>query len=183
MAVSFICVFIVDIFQSKKNLISLLVIISVLFTSRHYYLFPTQFSFSQPSDSLTTQNEYDTIWMNNNTFNYRQTVYSNLPIQVLNLKSDTLDLSFRLDAPAGTVITIRRLFFPGWELKVNEKAKQFFQVDGLISFVASEPISDVILTFKESQIRKISDFFTLTGILIFLILFIFSGKRLFKERL
>lgn len=180
---SIMAVFIVDKFKFKR-IFAVFLITLALISSRHYFLSPTQIESSMPTASTTTSNEYDTVWSGENTFGSRPLVSSSNPINVSSLDERGVDLRFKVKSQKNTNIIIRRLFFPGWKIKVDNSKNGFFQQDGLISIPIEKGQWDVSAVFDDTPYGKVGSLVTIVAIftLFFYFLILSLGKSFFLKR-
>jgi len=97
----------------------------------------------------------------------------------MNVKSNPYRISFDAKLNQDDNLIVRKLYFPGWNVKVDGKKHSFYQEDGLISFNLAPGKRSVDVFFEESPVRKIANFSTLTSTLVSLILVAFR-KRIFQ---
>ena len=70
---------------------------------------------------LGAPSEFDTIWSDANTFKPRPLVETKPQIEISNLVQNDTNLSFDLKTDSPTKIIIRKIYFPGWKVKLNDK--------------------------------------------------------------
>ena len=162
-----------------KKLLVIFIIALAIYPSRHYFIKPNQVVHSIPTPTLTTQNEFDTIWTNNKTYSQRPLIDHSNQVEIMNVKSNPYRISFDAKLNQDDNLIVRKLYFPGWNVKVDGKKHSFYQEDGLISFNLAPGKRSVDVFFEESPVRKIANFSTLTSTLVSLILVAFR-KRIFQ---
>lgn len=160
---AFLSVYLVN--QTRFKMIAFFLITLALFTSRHYFLHPTQYESTSPSQVPTFPNEYDTIWSNKETFKTRPIISSYSQVQISNIVENSFNLSFDLKTKTITKIIIRKIYFPGWKLKLNGSTYRLDQTDGLLSFWVGSGDWHSKVYFTETPIRKLADFVSLVSFL------------------
>lgn len=172
LCMGFLSVLIVDRINNLR-LFAFFVIIMAIISSRHYFLKPTQYFSTAPLDIPSGPVEYDTVWSNARTFIPRDLVTSPPSANVYNIEDSLFSVSFSADSADETEITVRKLFFPGWKLKINNLVTNIKEKDGLISFNIIPGESNVYLYFEESEIRRLGNLIsmlTFLGLVIYMIL-------------
>ena len=167
-SIAFLTVFLVDQIKFKKTF-SLFLIMLALFTSRHYFLKPTQYESTSPEYIVGAPSEFDTIWSSVNTFKPRPLVETEPSGEISNLVQSSTRLSFDLKANSPTRAIIRKIYFPGWNVKVNGNEYETDQTDGLVSFEVGQGSWQLMFYFEETQIRLLANLLTLSSF-IFLVL-------------
>jgi len=166
---AFLSVYLVN--QTRFKMIAFFLITLALFTSRHYFLYPTQYESTLPTQVPTFPNEYDTIWSNENTFQERPFITVYPTAQVTNFEQKKINISFKLKTSVPTEIIIRKLYFPGWKIKINGLNHTLDQRDGLISFDTGSGEWSVDIYFSNTPIRKFANALSIVALLSILILF------------
>lgn len=176
LASSFLAVYLVDSLRPKLALSAFILIITI-FSARHFFLKPTQISQNIPTPTLTTQNEYDTIWMNQATFENPSLIRtSSKEAQIREVQNSPFKLLFQVDTKEPTSIVVRKIYFPGWTLKENGQKKYIENKDGLIALVVPKGNWMIDVYFIESGLRKIANALSLISISAFLCSFLFLSK-------
>ena len=158
--------------KRSPNLLFFLIFLTI-YTNRHFVKIAPWFEI-QPTVNLTTQNENDTIWSNEETFKPRAIVTTSEPVQISNLSQDPFKISFLTTPDKETKIIIRKMYFPGWQATVNGKSYPIQIEDGLIKLDLEPGSSQIAVFFKESPLRKAADLITLisfAALIIFVIKF------------
>ena len=161
-----------------RGIFALFLVLLTLFTSRHYFLKPTQYESTSTNYILGTPSEFDTIWSDANTFKPRPLVETKPQIEISNLVQNDTSLSFDLKTDSPTKIIIRKIYFPGWKVKLNDKEYKTKQIDGLISFDVGQGIWQLKFFFEETPIRLLANLLTLGS---FLLLLVFLFKSSFEK--
>ena len=172
LATSFLAVYVVEKLPFK-HLTAFILIFLTIYTNRHFVKIAPWFEI-QPTVNLTTQNENDTIWSNEETFKPRAIVTTSEPVQISNLSQDPFKISFLTTPDKETKIIIRKMYFPGWQATVNGKSYPIQIEDGLIKLDLEPGSSQIAVFFKESPLRKAADLITLisfAALIIFVIKF------------
>ncbi len=162
MATSFLAVYLVDTGKYRTFIAAILIILTI-FASRHYFLKPAQLQPNLPTANLTTSNEYDTIWSNPQTFVPGPLVSSNPQSVILPSGQNPFDIKANVINPQLSQIVIRKMYFPGWILKINGKQKAIDIKDGLIATTLEPGNWQIQAYFTESPLRLFSDILTLVG--------------------
>lgn len=163
-----------------RNALFALVIFLAMYSSRHYYLKPTQFESSQPTANLTTQNEFDPVWSNGESFKKRDFIQTGNHTLVSNVVYTPYLLSFGLNTKSRTEVLIRKLYFPGWYLFINDDSYPIKIKNGLIAFDAPDGISDIVLKYKGTRLEYFSNLLTLFA---FAVLIVFVAKFSLLKRI
>lgn len=161
-SVSFLAVYLVN-YSKHKIILSFLIISIVIFTSRHYFLKPTQIEQSLPTDTLTTQGEFNSIWTTKETFENRQLISSTKEIEISEIKETPFSLSFALNTREQSAIILRKMFFPGWKVSLNNQDECLMPYEGLVSFNVPQGSWLVEARFTESPTRLISNLLTIAS--------------------
>lgn len=162
LSLAFLSAYLVD--QVKARLVvATFLIAATIFTSRHYFLKPSQLESGRPTENLTTQNEYDPIWARDQTFINRPLITSKPQAKIAKLEEKPFMVSFEALVDQPTDLIIRRLYFPGWQLKVNNQNHQLAPSDGLLSFNLPSGNWQVKAYFTQTPLRKIADTITVVS--------------------
>lgn len=171
LASSYLAVFLVDSIKYKKTAAIFLIILTI-YASRHYFLKPAQLQPNPPTENLTTQNENDTIWSNEKTFTQRPLVSTKPQSNIYLSSQKPFDAKAEIINTEPADIIIRKMYFPGWILKVNGKSRPVAIEEGLISTNLEPGNWQIEAYFTESKLRKFADLLTLASLAVLLILFI-----------
>jgi len=161
-----------------KTLLATFIILLILYTNRHFFTIAPWFSIT-PSSNLTTQNENDTIWSNANTFIDRPTLTSTPQSNIYITSQKPFNVDANIINTEESKITIRKMYFPGWILKVNGQKTPVIIEDGLITTSLKPGSWQIETYFTESPLRAIADLLTIASSVIVVILF-FKPKLLSK---
>lgn len=164
---SFMSVIIIENIKYKK-ILAIIIIFVAIFTSRHYFLKPSQTEPTLINENLTTENEYNTIWSNNQTFKNRSLVTSQTKADVSIIQNKPFFLSFNVKTAEESTLTLRKMYFPGWQLKINGQQKHIDIQNGLISFNLPSGNWQIQTYFSETPLRKISNLLTVLTLFIVL---------------
>ena len=177
LSTAFLAVYLIE--RTKfKIIFSILLIFAVIYTSRHYFLKPAQFEHNLPTNTLATQNEFNTIWSSEETFKDRPLIGSSQKISVSNLSKSTYSVLFGAETSQLTKITIRKMYFPGWQVKVNGQNHSIEIKDGLISFDLPSGSWQIEVKFSESPLRKTANLITVLSFAVLILLFVKKPKFL-----
>lgn len=166
---AFLGVYLVDSVRYKKLLASAIIVLTI-FTSRHYFLKSTQTDPQPPTESLTTQNEFDPIWTTQKSFSNTRLITTPGEISIINLSHAPFLVNFDAQTKDVTRVTINKLYFPGWQVEINNMKVQPFPQDGLISFDLPSGTSKVVLKFGETRIRKVANLVSLAALFTILLM-------------
>ena len=173
--VAFLTVILVDNLKLKRLLAVLIIFLSI-YTSRHYFLKPTQLEHNPPTATLTTQNEFDNIWVTEETFNTRPVVTDTSNAIISNLVKSPFSISFKTNTKAPTNFTVRKMYFPGWQVKVNGQDYPIEIKDGLISFDLPSGSWQIEMKFSESPLRKTANLITVLSFAVLILLLVKKPK-------
>ena len=176
-AIAFLTVILVDNLKLKKLLAVLIIFLSV-YTSRHYFLKPTQLKHNPPTATLTTQSEFDSIWVTEKTFNARPIVTNTSDAIISNFINSPFSISFKTNTKAPTKFTVRKMYFPGWQVKVNGKNHSIEIIDGLISFDLLSGSWQIEVKFSESPLRRTANLITVLSFAVLIFIFVKRPKLL-----
>ncbi len=162
---SFLAVYLVDSSKKYTRELAAILIILTIFASRHYFLKPIQLRPNPPTANLTTSNEFDTIWSNWQTFMPRPLISTNPDSNIVLSGQKPFDVTAKVTNTQKSQIIIRKLYFPGWILKINGQQRKIDTKDGLISTPLDPGSWQIEAYFTESRLRFTSDLLTLLGFL------------------
>ena len=184
LSTAFLTTYLVNNFKFKK-FIAVFIILTSIYSSRHYFLKPTQFSSTPTSVIPGFPNEYDTIWTKDNTYKVQSLVTTKPHTNIQNLTNDGSKLSFSLRTSKLTDVIIRKIYFPGWTLKINGVSHKLSQTDGLIHFQTAPGNWVIKIYLSETPVRKIGDFITLLSLVLLIVFFIsnISGKLYLRNKI
>jgi len=177
-SISFISVIIIENVRYKKILAIIIISIAIL-TSRHYFLKPSQTEPTLINENLTTENEYNTVWSNNQTFKNRPLVTSQEKANISITQSKPFYLLFNIQTENDNTIILRKMYFPGWQLKINNKLEPINIKDGLISLDLKPGNWQIQTYFEETPLRKTSNLLTVFSFFVILA-FLLKELRLNK---
>jgi len=169
---AFLSIYIVDRFKNKLS-IALVIIFLTIYTNRHFFTISPWFEIP-PSPNLTTQNEADTIWSNVNSFQPRELISTDIASIIKINSKNPYQINASIATAKNTQVTIRKLYFPGWNLTVNGHKKKIDITDGLISFNLPPGSFDLIVKYNQSNVQKTSN---LVSLLTFTFLAIIYFKK------
>jgi len=163
-----IAVIMVDSFKSNfsKIAIGLLLIAATIYSSRHYFLSSGHNKAVPALPTLTAFGESNPIWSTTKTFESGPLIASDKNIQISNIAEQPFEISFELIVFEQTSVVVRRIYFPGWKLKVDNKPRTLSIIDGLTAFYLDAGRWQVELSFEETPIRKAANSITLFSIIV-----------------
>lgn len=171
-SVSFMSVIIIENVKYKK-ILAIIIISVVIFTSRHYFLKPSQTEPTLINENLTTENEYNTIWSNSQTFKDRPLVTSQTKADISVIQNRPFFLSFNVKTAEENTLILRKMYFPDWQVKTNGKKLLLSETNGLITFQIPSGTRQVKAFYKSDHITNFSNFLSLASlILISLLIFL-----------
>lgn len=166
----------------QKTFFAILIIVLTIYTNRHYFTIAPWFEI-EPPPNLTTQNENDTIWQNENSYKRRETVTSsNENTKINTYENYPYNVKTLLENKDETTFIVRKLYFPGWNVKVNGQIQQIKIDDGLISFNLPPGKWDTEIYFSETPARKTANSLTLVAIIISLYLVLTDFKTSYEKK-
>src|SRR3989344_1661049 len=177
LATAFLAVYFIDFFKSKIYLAIILILLT-LYTNRHFYLNNPPWFEIEPTITLTTLEEANTIWTNENTFINRPLISSNEKFNILNEKISSYSITFATITEKNTNILIRKMYFPGWQAKINGINSPIDIKDGLISIEVPSGNNHVEVYFSESPLRKTANLITVLSFAILIFIFVKRPKLL-----
>lgn len=131
------------------------------------------------NDSTTVnQSELSTLWFDRNT-NMRQPelIKADKTFQVQNLKHKTQSITFEINLENSALITVNKMYFPHWTLKINGKIKPIeYKSNGLINFDVDKGKNFIELNFVDTKLRIFANTVSLFSVII--LLFLFIRKRI-----
>lgn len=154
-----------------KTIFAVLIILFTIFTSRHYFVKPTQFVSNNPTPTLTTENEFDTIWINEKTLLYPNAVNTQKESEISITEKRPFNLSFKVDTKVDNEIIIRKLYFPNWQIKVNNTRYPTFQKDGLTAFNLTQGSYQVNTTYNSDTPTQAANIISIISLLLIGLLF------------
>ena len=171
-SVAFLSAMLVE--KTKLKTMAAVFLISItLYTNRHFLAIAPWFSIP-PSPNLTTQNENDTIWLNEKTYGTRPIISAGESAKITNKRSTPYRINADLETSEQTTVIIRKMYFPGWQLKVNGNSEKINISDGLITTNLAPGNWHIETYFTETILRRFADYTTLLS-------FIFLAFILVKE--
>jgi len=176
-AVAFLAVILIE-KTSLKTLAAILLISLTIYTNRHFFSIAPWFAIP-PGPNLTTQNENDTIWSNPDTFVQRPLVSSEPQSNIYLSSQKSFDVKTQIITKEPTDVIIRKMYFPGWTLKVNGQNRPITIKDGLISTNLEPGNWQIEAYFTKSKLRMFADLLTLASFFFLFIIFI-KPKLLLK---
>lgn len=167
---AFLSVFLVENTKHKLLLAAAITTLTI-FASRHYFLKPTQYESTPTSQEPSLPNEFETKWSTSNTYKYRPFITPSEKIIISNFRDLGTNFSFDIKTQQSLVITIRRLYFPGWHVNLDGKDQQIIIKDGLISINLPAGANKVYVYFEEDLLRKTANLITLLSFVVIIYLY------------
>lgn len=167
-----------------KSLTFLLLILIAIYTNRNhlnvnqYTDFPiTTYLNLETEITTNTFNEYLPIGANPKLLNKPWNEIIGGDLSFSNTRQQTNSLSFDINVPKQHLVAVGQFYFPGQTLYLDNQVSQFtIDKDGRISFMTPEGVHKVSVKYQEPPLIKFSKILTTAGILIALIMFIYSKK-------
>lgn len=118
------------------------------------------------NDSTTTnQNELASVWFDK-TISGRpeKLITSDKNTEIINLKQKTQLITFSTASTADTWITVNKMYFPGWRLKINNDSGKINYENGFINFSLPSGRNNIEISFTDTPIRTISNLTSLLSV-------------------
>lgn len=154
-----------------KKLFAAATILIVILSSRHYFLRPTQYVSTKPEFLWESPSEFMPVWATEHIFDNRQTLSTSnnqAKIQIIENKPFTISAAVTNTQP--TSVIYNKLYFPGWNLLINGNKQSLKQKEGLNYFDLQPGTNKVIIFFRETPIRTIGNYISVSTFIIFVIL-------------
>ncbi|OGE33549.1 hypothetical protein A3D83_01095 [Candidatus Daviesbacteria bacterium RIFCSPHIGHO2_02_FULL_41_10] len=159
-----------------------LITIAALYTNRNHikvnlYTDIPVHSYVESEITTNSFNEYLPITADGKLLGQPVSIAEGDKLAVSNIKQSTDELSFTINAPTATSVSVKQFYFPGQTLYVNNN-KYSYEPDkqGKINFQSPPGFSSVSVKFEDTTIIKISKITTLLGIAIWLFMSIKAIK-------
>ncbi|OGD86863.1 hypothetical protein A2164_04460 [Candidatus Curtissbacteria bacterium RBG_13_35_7] len=179
--VAILGVYLLDSLNSSKLrlIVVILFIFFSIFTSRHYFLNSGFKQPNQPNPSLTAYRENDPIWAEDETFKEGQLISIDTTGKISVIKDSPFDISLNAETNQETDLTIRRIYFPGWKVEVDDKQYPMNFSQGFIRIRLKAGDWKIRTYFTETPIRRISNYLSLIsfGLLLIFSIRLFSFKN------
>ncbi len=116
-------------------------------------------------------NEYLPIQTDSKLLNSPGDFAEGVNLKISNTKQTSASTSFTIDALKESTMSARQLYFPGQTLYLDQK-KTPYDIDqkGRISFYSPAGIHNVVIKYEAPPLLRISQFLTISGVIILLIL-------------
>ncbi len=116
--------------------------------------------------TTNTYDEYTPKWVKGETTRTFpgkvETLIEKAKIDIEENKSNYL--SFNINIPEEGEVKINTIYYPGWQVLVNNKPVEINYDDGLIEFKIQKGLSKVVARFTETPLRQVSNLLTLLSI-------------------
>lgn len=135
-----------------------------------YYL--SRPNFTDGTSSLG--NSFSTVWSPWKTTRASNKIDVVSGVAVATQKTiDPLKYLFTLDAGSESTIRVNTLYYPGWEVLVNNKKVNInYQQDGTITFFVPSGLSQVLVRFTETPLRAPADLLSVFSLFCIIVSFI-----------
>lgn len=176
---SFLAMLVIDLIRQQylKIAAASLLIFLTIFTSRHYFLRTGVDQELGALPTLTAYNESDPIWSNEKSFILREEFKTNSATKISNLSVSPFNINFDAESGDNSIVIIKRLYFPGWQMSVNGSRKLPEIVDGLISANLDRGKNYIQVYFKETNLRRFSNLLSVISIFAFFALYLLLRKH------
>ncbi len=156
--------------HKHSTVMGIILIVMSLYAYRHYIKVDeyrsTEFPFIMLYGNGTTQNEFDPIWYTQREQKFTTPVESlskNAQISTTEISPNNWKAIITANEP--TTIKFNLLYFPGWEVKINNILTHIIPTGGLIHFTIPSGIHQVTARFTETPIRQAGNIITaMTGL-------------------
>lgn len=172
---AFLAAFIVNKIGKLKIPLILILVAVIFLSAKPYFKQPTVFfdkgeGFYATNEGTTTvQNEYMPKWVQEipNVKSKEKVEIISGEGKIRNLQTNSKKVSFNLKANTNLEIEINTVYFPGWEVLVNnqETIIDYHNTEGLIRFKVKPGSHQVIIEFGETPVRLIADTISLMSLL------------------
>lgn len=187
---SYLIAYQLNFFKGKLKIIFLLFYLVIIAVSARNFAFPEKFQYypdsfySTNQDSTTVKNEYMPKWV--------KEVPSVMPKEKLtvlkgqntvqNLLTNGNKTTFSLNVESQSELQLNTVYFPGWIVRVDGKQVpvSYENTNGNIGFSVSPGAHSVNISFGETPVRIFSDVLSLLSLIVFSVLVIKNGRRIFK---
>lgn len=177
-SVTFLATILVNKVKQKTILATILILLAI-YSNRHFFTIAPWYEIP-PTANLTTQNENDSIWSNEKTFEKTPLINANNDIQIKNQNSKPFEVNAQIETNRLTTVIIRKMYFPGWKLKINNQPRQIDIQNGLITFNLPPGNWQIKTYFSETPLRKSANLITLISI--FIVLIILKKEYVSKQK-
>lgn len=180
---SFIVVFAVD--EIKKFrlrfVLAAAVILLTIFSSRHYFLTTglDRQLFGLPT--LTAFNEGDPIWATDKSFLPRKEIVFSREVKIDNYESSPFSIKFNANIENESDLIVRRLYFPGWQVRINGENTVPDIEDGLIKTILHKGNNLVEVFFAQTKLQKIANWLSLLSLFVFFAYLYGGSKNAYKR--
>lgn len=154
-----------------KAFFACVIVLLTIYSSRHYFLKSTQFESNIPTSNLTTQNEFDPIWTTASTFINRPIISAKGIARLTITSQRPYDLTFNIDTEKDNEILIRKLYFPNWNVLVNNTPISSYQKDGLVALNLTKGSHKVTARYESDTLTQTANIATIISLLFIGLLF------------
>ncbi len=182
--------FLIDTLNKNTKIFLSIVFLILILVSSKPYLFVTEYQYfpdsfySTNQDTTTVKNEYMPKWVKDKNLKF-------IPQRVINLNGTELinvskvsprEILFNVFLTQKRNIRVNLVYFPGWNVYVNEeKQKINYEDRGLIEVELEKGQRNVKVIFEETNIRTFSDILSIISLLGLLVAwYLFNKKRKLK---
>lgn len=172
---SFVTAFMIDSMKSSLKFIIGVLCIFLLYVSSYIYLWPKSYQiypdsyYATNQDTTTVKNEYMPKWVKqlpvSNPSSVVQSINGNAVISDV-FMNNANKIDFTSHTSSASIIRVNSIYFPGWNIFVNNKKYPFTYSNpqGVMDISLSPGDYTVSVRFGETPIRVASDIVTLVSI-------------------
>ncbi len=175
-ASAFLAGALIQLLKGHSQILLMIVLIVFIIGLNYQYARPGVFSYQDESfyttnDGTTTvANEYLPVWVKEPPLNRPEN-----KVEIISGKGEIKDLiynskkiSFLLEAGEEAEVQINTIYYPGWQLKVdNQKTPLTFENEkGVMRFKVTPGEYQVVVSFGETPVRLLADFVSLASIMV-----------------
>lgn len=163
--------------KKLQYIVFALLIVVALYTNRNHikvnlYTEVPLKTYLESEITTNSFNEYLPILADNKLLGKPWNELKGESLSVSDTKQTTNLLSFNVTGDKEQVISVGQFYFPGQTLYLDNKQNQFnIDKEGRITFTVPQGNHTITVRYQETQLIKISEYLTLAGILLTLLLF------------
>lgn len=183
---AFLVSFQLNLLKGKLKNILIVIYLTLLIIGARDFIYPKEYTnypdsfYSTNVDTTTVKNEYMPKWV--------KTIPSSIPeekaeviqgdAEISSLINNGNKISFNIDAKEKSLVLINTVYYPGWEVVVdNKKTEIDYDSSGLIEFSVNNGSYLVEVNFRETLFRCISNAISAVSLLL-LVLLIATKRKL-----
>lgn len=170
--------------KNFKVVFAILFLLLTLFSSNqlvlnnNYQNFDDSY-YSTNMDTTTVKNEYMPIWVKERLVFKGTLIEKDESFEVKVLNSNPNNLVLSINSKDKTLVTVNKVYFPGWEVEKNGKTIPILYNNdqGLIKFNADKGVNEYKILFKETNFRLFTDLVSILSIGYLLVLILYKKKK------